>query len=197
MKKETVRKICVVPVLGAVGFILMLLEFPMPFIIPSFIKFDFSELPALIAAFCFGPISGIGVCLIKNLLHLFVTNSAGVGELSNFILGAVFSLVCGLVYKKNHTRKGALYASILGALSMAVLSVFTNLLFVYPAYTVIYGMPMDAIIGMYKAILPASDTLFKSLLIFNLPFTLFKGIADSVLCFLIYKKITPILRKNS
>ncbi len=194
--KIKVRNICVTAILGAVGFVLMLLEFPLPMLIPSFIKFDFSELPALIASFCFGPLSGVGVCLIKNLLHLFVTTSSGVGELSNFILGAVFSLVCGIVYKKYHTRKGALIAAVSGAAAMAVLSVVTNYFLVYPAYTVIFGMPREAIVAAYKAILPVSDTLLKSLIIFNLPFTLLKGIIDSAVCFAVYKKITPLLRKS-
>lgn len=194
--EKRLRKICVTAILGGVGFVLMLLEFPMPMIIPAFIKFDFSELPALIAAFCFGPLSGIGVCLVKNLLHLFVSSTSGVGELSNFILGAVFSLVCGIVYKSDHTRKGALKASLLGAVSMALIGILTNYFFVYPAYTLIFGMPRQAIIAAYKAIIPSSDTLLKSLIIFNFPFTFFKGIIDSAICFAVYKKITPLLKKR-
>ncbi|MEE1055615.1 MAG: ECF transporter S component, partial [Acutalibacteraceae bacterium] len=89
-RKINVKGIAVSAVCGALGFVLMLLEFPIPFIIPSFIKLDFSEIPALIASFAYGPIYGILVCAVKNLLHLFVTTSGGVGELSNFILGAIF-----------------------------------------------------------------------------------------------------------
>ena len=85
--------------MGALGFVLMLLEFPLPFIIPPFIKLDFSEIPAIITAYAFGPQYGILVCLIKNLAHLPFTGSAGVGELSNFVLGAVFVGVAGLFYR--------------------------------------------------------------------------------------------------
>ncbi len=196
MKKETIRALSVTGIMSACGFILMTLEFPLPFIIPSFIKFDFSELPALITSFAFGPLYGILVCFVKNLLHMlfFFGSSMGVGELSNFLLGAVFVGVSGAVYKRNRTRKGALIGSVSGAVLMAVISVFTNAFIVYPAYTVIYGMPMDAIIGMYKAILPSANTLIKALLIFNLPFTFFKGILDSAICFIIYKKLSPILK---
>ena len=196
MKKYTIRKFTLSAILGAMGFVLMLLEFPMPFIIPSFIKFDFSEIPAVIASFAYGPLYGILVCFIKNLLHLFVTSSMGVGELSNFILGAVFVGVAGLVYKRIHTRKGALLGTLIGALLMAVISVFTNYFVVYPAYVVIYGMPMDAILGMYKTLLPAADNLFKALVIFNLPFNLFKGLIDALVCFAVYKRISPILKKE-
>lgn len=194
MKKNFLRPLTVTAVSGAVGFVLMLLEFPIAFLIPPFIKLDFSEIPALIVSFAFGPVWGIICCLIKNLLHLFVSSSLGVGELANFILGAVFTGSCGLIYKYNKTRKGALISSLFGALLMAVISVGINAVVVYPAYVKIYGMPMEAIIGMYKAILSYADTLPKALLIFNLPFTLFKGLIDSCVCFAVYKKISPILK---
>ena len=195
MKKLNLRAVAVTAILGGLGFVLMLLEFPIP-LIPAFIKLDFSEIPALIAAFALGPVWGIAVCLIKNLLHLFAGSSAGVGELSNFILGAVYTGVCGYVYKRNKTRKGALLSSLAGAAAMAALSVVSNYFIVYPAYSVIYGLPMDAILAMYKAILPAADTLLKALLIFNVPFTLFKGLIDAAVCFLVYKRLSPIIKKQ-
>jgi len=188
------KSITVTAIMGAIGFILMVLEFPLPFIIPPFIKFDFSELPAIVTAFALGPIHGIVVCFIKNLLHLFITTSAGVGELSNFILGAVFVGAAGLIYKYKKTRTGALIGSLVGAVLMALLSVVTNYFVVYPAFVELYGMPMPVIIDMYKALIPASDTLFKSLVIFNLPFNFAKGIIDAVICFVIYKKLSPILK---
>ena len=194
MNKSYIKRVSLCGILGALGFVLMLLEFPLPFIIPSFIKLDFSEIPALISAFAYGPIYGILVCLIKNLLHLFVTSSAGVGELSNFVLGAIFVGAAGAVYKKIHSRKGALIGSLIGAFIMAVISIFTNYFIVYPAFSVLYGLPMDAILGMYKALLSSVDNLFEALVIFNLPFNLGKGILDAAICFLIYKKISPILK---
>ena len=200
-KKQTIRAISVTAIMGALGFILMLLEFPLPFLIPPFIKLDFSEIPALITAFAFGPLWGVLVCLIKNLLHLFAGNSAGVGELSNFILGAVFVGICGAVYKYKHNRKAALISSVIGALAMAIISVISNYFVVYPAYVVLYGMPMEVIIGMYQALLPAANTLIKALIIFNVPFTLVKGLIDAAVCFAVYKRISPILKygrnKNS
>ena len=196
MSKFNARAFAVTAIMGTVGFVLMLLEFPLPFIIPSFIKLDFSEIPALITAFALGPWYGVLVCLIKNLLHLFMTSSAGVGELSNFLLGAVFVCVSGYIYKFNKTRKTALISCIIGAGAMAVISVVTNYFAVYPAYVVLYGLPMEAIVGMYRAILPSADTLIKDLIIFNLPFTFFKGIIDSAVCFLIYKSLSPIIKNK-
>ncbi len=193
-KINLTKFIAVIGIMSAVGFVLMLLEFPIPFIIPGFIKFDFSELPALITAFAYGPISGILVCLVKNVLHLPFTTSNCIGELSNFILGAIFVGVAGLVYKRAKSRKSALIGTILGAIIMAVVSIPSNYFIVYPAFSVIYGLPMDAIIGMYKMLLPSADNLIKALVIFNLPFNFAKGMIDAAICFLVYKRISPLLK---
>ena len=193
MKNQNVHKIAITAIMGAVGFVLMMLEFPLAFIIPSFIKFDFSELPALITGFAIGPWWGVLVCFIKNALHLFVGSTAGVGELSNFILGSVFVFTAGAVYKKKKTRAGALVGSLVGAVLMAGISVATNYFFVYPIYAKML-IPMDAIISMYSAILPQADTLIETLVIFNLPFNLAKGLIDAAICFMIYKKLSPILK---
>lgn len=193
MKNQNTRKLTVTAIMGTIGFILMMLEFPLSFIIPSFIKFDFSELPALITAFSLGPWWGVAVCLIKNLLHLFVGSTAGVGELSNFVLGAIFVFVAGVIYKRKKTRKGALIGTLAGAFSMAFISVLTNYFFVYPIYAKML-IPMEAIIGMYQDLLPSVDGLFEALLIFNFPFNLVKGLIDAAICFLIYKKLSPVLK---
>ena len=97
---KNVRKLTGTAMLSAVAYVLMFLEFPIPFLIPPFIKMDFSELPALLASFAYGPLWGVAVCLIKNLIHLMNTQSGGVGELSNFILGAVFVATAGIIYIK-------------------------------------------------------------------------------------------------
>ena len=110
-------------------------------------------------------------------------------------MGSVFSFSAGYIYARNKSRKGALIGAVVGAALMAVLSVPFNYLLVYPAYVVCYGLPLDAIIGMYQAILPSSDSLIKCLTIFNMPFTFFKGMLDVVLCFLIYKPLSPLLHK--
>lgn len=188
------HKLVVAAMLSAVAFVLQFIEVSIP-IIPSFVKLDFSDLPALMGTFALGPVYGAAIELVKNLIHLPMGSSAGVGELANFLFGAVFVVVAGLIYKGNKSRKGAILGSLLGALAMAVLSLPLNYFLVYPAYVVIYGMPMEAIIGMYQAILPAADTLLKDLIIFNLPFTFCKGLIDAVLCFLIYKPLSPLLHK--
>ena len=187
-----VRALTGTAMLGAVAAVLMYLDFPIP-IMPAFVKLDVSELPALIASFAYGPVSGVLVCLIKNLIKLPSTSTAAVGELFNFVMGALFVGVAGIVYKRNKTRKGAIVGALLGALVMAVVSVPYNYFIVYPAYVVMYHLPLEAIIGMYQAINPSVDGLLTCLLVFNLPFTFVKGVLDAVLCFLIYKPLSPIL----
>ena len=191
-KNQHLRAICATSILSALAFVLMLIEFPLSFIIPSFIKLDFSELPALIASFAYGPIYGVAVCLIKNLIHLTVGSTGGVGELSNFILGAIFVFTAGMFYRKKKTKKFAIVGAAVGALIMAVAGIFTNYYIVYPIYTAF--MPMEAIIGMYQAILPSVKNLWQALIIFNTPFNIFKGLIDALICALIYKKLSPILK---
>lgn len=135
--------------LAAVATVLMYMEFPIP-IMPAFIKLDVSELPALIASFAYGPVAGIVVCLIKNLIKLPSTSTAAVGELFNFVMGALFVGVAGMVYRFKKTRSGAILGAVLGALVMAIVSVPYNYFVVYPAYVVMYHLPLDAIIGMYQ-----------------------------------------------
>lgn len=196
MTKTTAKthKLVVAAMLTAVAFVLQFIEFSIP-IIPAFIKLDFSDLPALLGAFALGPIWGAAIELVKNIIHLTCGSSAGVGELANFLFGAAFTLVAGFLYQYKKNRKGAILGAVLGALAMAVIAIPVNYFIVYPAYVVVYGMPMEAIIGMYQAILPSADSLVKCLLIFNLPFTFCKGIIDAVFCFLIYKPLSPLLHK--
>ena len=117
------------------------------------------------------------MCLIKNLIKLPSTSTAAVGELFNFVMGALFVGVAGFVYKRSKTRRSALIGAGLGALIMAVVSVPYNYFIVYPAYVVLYHLPLEAIIGMYQAINPSVDGLLTCLITFNFPFTLFKGLA--------------------
>lgn len=193
--KDRVRVITVTGVLSAVAFLLQLIEIPLPMLMPTFIKFDFSDLPALIGSFALGPVCGIVIELIKNVLHaLLATGSFGVGELSNFVLGAVFVGVAGCIYRRSRSKRGALIASLAGAIVMAVISFPSNLFIVYPVYY--QFMPEETILAAYQTILPGMKSVAQSLLVFNVPFTFVKGILDVAITFAVYKKISPILKGN-
>lgn len=178
---------------AAISFVLMLLDFSLP-IAPAFIKLDLSDLPALILSFTFGPFAGVLTELIKNLLHLFVTTTFGVGELSNFLLGCAFVVPAGVLYQRNKTRKTALYGMLLGTLCFALVGVFSNYFIMFPFYTKVTGIPMEAIIGMCQKILPFVDNEWKVILLSVTPFNILKGVMVSVITFLIYKRISPLLR---
>lgn len=180
--------------LSALAFILQYLEIPVPMLMPSFIKFDFSDLPALIGAFAYGPVAGIVIEFIKNLIHCAVSQSATVGELSNFILGAVFTAVAGIIYKRNKTKKTALIGGLAGALVMGLISIPSNYFVVYPFY---YNfMPEEVVLGAYQAILPGVKSIIQCLLIFNLPFTIIKGLICVGISMPVYKPLSHILKGN-
>lgn len=190
-RSQSVRKLAVCALLSAMATILMFVSFGLP-ILPSYLKVDFSELPALLASFALGPVYGVAVCLIKNLFNLPATTTGGVGELCNFLLGALFVLPAGILYRKKQTRGTALVGMVVGVVVMAVCSFFVNLFVVYPAYMLI--MPEQAIVDMYSILVPWADEIWKGILVFNVPLTFGKGLIDAVLTFLLYKHLSPLLK---
>ena len=191
MNKKT-RLIAGCGVLIAVAVILQYIEFSIP-VVPAFLKLDFSDLPEIIGAFAYGPLAGCAITIIKNLIHMAVSQSGFVGELSNAILGCVFCLVAGAYYKSHKSKKGAIIGGILGAVAMALFSVPSNYFIIYPMYYNIMGLPQPVILGMYQVLLPVKN-IFEALLVFNLPFTLVKGLIDVFFCTLVYKRISILLK---
>lgn len=189
--KVNIRLLVGTGMLSGLAFVLQYLEFPIP-IMPFFIRFDFSDLPALIGAFAYGPLAGVIVEFIKNLLHCTVTQSFTVGELSNFILGAVFTATAGLIYKKNKAKKGAIIGAVVGSVVMGIISFPSNLFIVYPAYAKF--TPMNEIIDAYSKLLPSVGKLWQALLIFNVPFTIVKGLISTLITVLVYKRLSPVLK---
>ncbi len=180
--------------LTAAAVVLQYLEFPIP-LMPPFIKLDFSDLPALLGAFAYGPLTGVIIEFLKNLIHCAVSQSATVGELSNFILGAVFVGTAGLIYRSKKNKTSALIGGLVGALAMGIASVPSNHFVVYPFY---YNfMPEANVLAAYQEILPSMKSVFESLLVFNLPFTIVKGLISVAVSMLIYKPLSPILKGAS
>lgn len=186
------RKITMIGMLSALAYVIMLFDFPITALVPSFVKMDFSELPALIGAFSMGPVEGVLICLVKNLIHLTNSKTGGVGELSNFILGASFVFTAGMIYKCKKNRKTAIIGSLVGALVMALISIPSNYYLTYPIYTKF--MAIDEILAAYQKINKNVDGLLECLIVFNAPFTFFKGLASVLITLLIYKKISPIIK---
>lgn len=193
---QNIRKLTTIAIMSAIGVILQFVEVSIP-IMPPFIKLDFSDLPELIVAFAYGPLSGVAVCFIRNVIHIAATSSMAVGELSNFILGCFFCVPAGLIYKRNKSKKTAAIGALVGALCMAVICFPLNYFVIYPIYAqIMAGGDMGAIVSAYTAILPSVTSLPKALLIFNVPFTFIKGLIVAAITFLVYKHISPILHNT-
>ena len=191
-QKQKTHRIAVAALLAAVAAVLQFVEFSIP-VMPAFVKLDISDLPALLGTFSLGPVYGVAIQFVKNLLHLPFGSSACVGELSNFLLGAVLSVAAGAIYKKHKTKRGALAAAVLSAVIMGLISVPVNYWIIYPLYYNVLGFPQAAVLDMYRAILPATKSILQALFIFNLPFTVAKGLLCAALCAGIYKPLSPLL----
>ena len=185
------RYIAFTAIFAALSTALMFLSFGVPFM-PSFLKLDFSEVPALMAAYSLGPVSGVIVCLVKNLINMTATTTGCVGELSNFLLGCMLVVPAGMIYKYKRNRIGALVGALVGSVIMGLGSLLTNYYIVYPVY---YNfLPYEAILGMYQALYPKVNDLWDCLLVFNLPFTVMKGLLCAVITFVIYKPVSIVMK---
>ena len=193
----SVRKMAIVGVFSAVSFVLMLLEFPLPFA-PSFYKFDFSDMPALVGGFAAGPFAGVMVEFIKILLKLVIkgTSSGFIGEIANFVVGASFVVPATIIYRLRKTRKTALISCIVGTICITLAGSFLNAFFLLPTYAVIYGCDISMLVEMGTQINPAITNVTTFCLLAVAPFNLIKGIVDSVITFALYKHISPILKGN-
>lgn len=181
--------------LGAIAVVLMLFEIPLPFA-PSFYEIDFSEVPVLIGAFTMGPVAGALIELVKILINFIITgtDTAGVGELANFLIGCGLCIPAALIYRKFHSRKGAIAGMLTGTVVMTFLGCFLNAYVLLPAYAKAFQMPIDALVGMGTAVNGNINSLLTFVMFAVAPFNLLKGVLVSLVVFLIYKKISPILR---
>lgn len=196
MRKIETRTIAGVGILSALSFGLMLIETAVPFT-PGFLKLDISELPVLLGTFAFGPLAGVAIELVKNLLHFAIrTSTGGVGELANLIIGSALLVPAGLIYSRKKNKTHALLGLLCGTLTMAAAGAAVNYWFLIPVYVSVMGFPLEAIIGMGTAVLPAINSLGTLILYGIVPFNLFKGIVVSVLTMLIYKRVSPLLHKR-
>ena len=192
------RKLVEIGMLGAIATVLMLFEFPIPFIAPPFYELDFSEVPVLVGAFALGPMAGATIELVKILINLLINGTATAfgGEIGNYLLGCSFIIPAALIYKKHKSKKNALIAMIIGTIAMTVFGCFLNAYILLPTYATAFGMPIDAIVGMGSAINANINDVMTFVIIAVAPFNIIKGIVVSVITLLIYKHISPILKGN-
>ena len=186
MKKFSIKVLVSLGMFSAIAYVLMLLKFP---ILPafSFLKLDFSEIPALIAVLVYGPGAGIIVEFLKNVLDYFMTGSetgVPVGHISNFIAGFLYILPVYYIYQKLQSRKGMITALLAGTVFMSLVMSLLNYFIFIPAYTWFLGMPEMS-----------ASTLREMIVLGVLPFNLIKGVLTSALFMILFAKLRSWLAK--
>lgn len=173
----------------------MLIDFPI-FVAPGFYKLDLGDLPCLIGAFAMGPIPALFIQVIKILLKMLFkpTSTAFIGELAAFIFSSVYCVVASIIYKHNKTKKSAIKAIVIGSIAMVLIATICNYLFIIPAYSKLYQMPLEIIIGLGNAIFPVVKDLLSFSICCVLPFNVIKAAIIDVLTLLLYKHISPLLK---
>ena len=191
----TTRKLTMIGMFSAIAAILMIFEFPMPFA-PSFYKLDFSEIPVLITAFAFGPVAGVMVEFCKIVLNLLMdsTTTAFVGELANFMVGCSFILPASIIYLHKKNRKSAVIGCVIGTICLTIFGTSFNAIYLVPKFAELYGMPLEAIIGMGTAINPAITDLTTLVMFAVAPLNIIKGVSVSIITMLIYKKLSRFMK---
>jgi riboflavin transporter FmnP len=187
------RNLVKIAMLSAVSFVLMLLSFPLAAFFPPFLKLDLSDLPALMGGFALGPVAGVLIEFIKNILNIFIkgTDTGGIGELSNFIVGSFFIVPASIIYMRNKTKKSAVLGLLAGIIFMTVSACFSNYFLVLPLYQKL--MPLEQVIASSPLEIVKD---MKSFILFAIvPFNLIKSSIVSLVTLLVYKKLSPILHK--
>ncbi|MBR4165529.1 MAG: ECF transporter S component [Lachnospiraceae bacterium] len=191
MRPRNAKYIAVCAMCAALAGLLMLLEIPV-FFAPSFYKIDLSELPVLFCGFCLGPVAGVICQFVKVVVKLLLkgTSTAFVGDFANFAVGCSMVLPASIMYHLNKTKRGAVIALAVGTLCMTVFGSAFNAFYLLPKFSQLFGLPMDAIIGMGQAVNPAIGSVGTLVLYAVAPLNLLKGAVVSLLTFALYKRVS-------
>lgn len=183
--------------LAAIAFILMYFDFPIPFLAPTFYKIDFSEVAVLVGGFALGPLAAMIIEGLKIFLYVLFkgTGTAYVGEFANFLIGCALVVPASYYYQKNRSKKNAVIGLIIGSILMTVTGLILNYFVLIPAYSIFFGLDLDTIIKMGAAIIPIINDKFSFVLLATTPFNIVKAVVVSVLTILLYKHISPLLKK--
>ena len=190
-KTTSIRKIAIMGMLTAVSATLMFFEMPLPFM-PPFLKLDISAVPILLAGFLFGPVEGCVIALLKAIIHVFSTQTAGVGELADFLITGSFAITGGLIYRIWHSKKGVAVASVASIVVITIVGALANWFVLLPFYAEAY-MPYDAIINACQALNPMITDLRGYILFGVVPFNLIKGTVIAALTVLLYGRLAGVL----
>ena len=199
-KVSSARRISIVAICGAIAAILHMLDFPLPFLAPGFYKLDFSELPVMLCGFYLGPSAAVFCEVIKIILKLLFksTSTAFVGDFANFVVGCSLVLPAVILYHTKKTKESALWGCIAGTFVLTVFGSLFNAVYLLPKFSQLYGIPLDAIIGMGNEINGGIHNISTFVTLAVAPLNLIKGTMISVLTMLLYKKVArPLFGRNA
>ncbi len=191
-KYFSIAKLTRISILSALSIVLFEFVPAIP-VFPPIYKLDFSAIPTLLAGLSMGPLAALVVQLVKDLVGLFLSSSAGVGQLADFLMTGSFTVIASIIYKRHRTRNGALVGMAAGTIAMVVVGILSNLYILIPFYVGAFHMSIDQIVAMIGGIIPAVDSLPKLILLATGPFNLLKGIVLCIITLLIYKPLSPML----
>jgi riboflavin transporter FmnP len=185
------KNMLMISLLSAISAILMCLEISVPFM-PVFIKMDLAEIPVMIGGLMFGFYGGVIIAVLKIIIKLLFIGSstAFIGEIVNLICSILYILPCLVYYHyKKDLKIGLLLCTVICAISVVVINYYVT----FPMYCNLFGFTIESIIEMFKMLNPyVKDTL--TMMLFSLiPFNLIKYGINSILVYLIYKRL-PIRR---
>ena len=189
--RTKVKKIAFIGLMGAVSAVLMLFRFPIPFM-PPFLSFDLSGLMEMLGGFMFGPMAAACIIVVKILMQ--GSFSLGTGELQNLILSCSYVLPALIIYHRNKTKKMAITGMAVSTIFVSVMAVFTNLYLIIPFYVKLFGMSMDDIITMCRTVNPAMKNVTTMAVFGLLPFNLIKYGVTSLVTFIVYKRLSRVIK---
>lgn len=192
------RRVSIIGICSALAAVLHILDFPLLFLAPEFYKLDFSELPVMLCGFFLGPSAAVACEGVKILLKLLLkgTSTAFVGDFANFAVGCSLVLPAVIIYHIRKSRKSALLGLLVGTATLTVFGSAFNAIYLLPKFAQLYGIPLDAIIGMGSAIHASIDDVTTFVLLCVAPLNLLKGAMISVLTLLLYKRVArPLFGK--
>ena len=193
--RARVKSIAFIGLMGGLSAVLMLLRFPLPFL-PPFLSFDLSGVMEIMGGYMFGPMAAFFIILVKILLQLIIQGSFsfGTGEVQGLILSCSYVLPALLIYRWKKSKKTAVIGMAVSTVLVSAVAVITNLYLIIPFYAGLFGMTMEDIIAMCSAVNPAVKNAAGMVIMGIVPFNLIKYGATSAVTFLVYKRLSKVIR---
>lgn len=198
-KVTSARRVSIIGICAAIATVLHMLDFPLLFMAPDFYKLDFSELPVLLCGFYLGPSATVACEGIKILLKLLLkgTSTAFVGDFANFVVGCSLVLPATIFYHIHKSKHSALIGLVIGSICITIFGSAFNAIYLLPKFAALYGIPLDAIIGMGTKIHNQINSVTSFVFFCVAPLNLLKGSVVSLLTMLLYKRVArPLFGKT-